>query len=59
MPNIDITHSISISPERFLKNCSDVEIIETYLLLTSTYAKVLDKMNHIKEDEDHIKMLKH
>lgn len=40
MPTLNKTYSLTITPEQFLDNCSDVELQELELLLSSTRFQV-------------------
>lgn len=46
MPNIDFTHRIEISPERFIEACSMAELMELDILLSKKLENVTEQDVH-------------
>lgn len=49
MPNIDFTHRIGISPERFIEACSMAELMELDILLSKKLENVTVQDVHHNE----------
>lgn len=55
MPTINKNFTLFISPELFLDNCSDIELVELDLLIQSErYQRIIQKTNH--ENKSNLKI---